>query len=306
MKKKETFGYSLIFLAGLLWGTIGIFMKEMSLAGASAVYISFLRVAFAFLIMLLVTLTKCGGASLRFGKRQLLFSALLGVVCHGIYNIFYSYAVILAGVSVSAVLLNIAPAITMFASVMLFSERLTRWKIIAVSINILGCILTATGGDLSLQSVSLYGIACGAGAGISYAMTAILGRFAMEDTDVFAASTYSYLFAALFLLLPAKPWSVPINTGFIHLIAMGFLLALIPTAIAYVLYYKGLSMIQETTRVPVIASCETVVAAVLGVVLYQEKLNWLSSIGIVLVLCSIVLMNRKKAARKRFFFNQQL
>ncbi|MDD4370207.1 MAG: DMT family transporter [Anaerostipes sp.] len=295
--KNEKLGYVLVFLAGLLWGTIGVFMKEMSRGGASALYISFLRVAFAFIIMLLFTFIKGGWTLMIFNKKQLLFSAMLGIVCHGIYNIFYSYAVTLTGVSVSAVLLNVAPAITMFTSVLLFGEQLTRGKMIAVLMNIIGCTLTATGGTFSLQAVSIIGIACGVGAGISYAMTAILGRFAMEESDVFAVSTYSYLFAALFLVIPSKPWNIHLETGVLRIVVIGFLLALIPTAMAYVLYYRGLRLIEETTKVPVIASCETIVAAVLGVVLYQERLNAFSVVGILFVLSSIALMNRRKLRR---------
>lgn len=294
----EKFGYALIFLAGALWGTIGIFVKEMSLGGSSALMISFLRVAFAFFVMFLFTILKKGIHAFAIGKRAILFSALLGIVCHGIYNIFYSYAVVLSGVTVSAVLLNAAPIVTLLTSMICFSEKMNRWKLLALFLDIIGCTLAATGGNFSLHTISAAGIFCGVCAGICYAMTAILGRFAVSDAEPLAVSTYSYLFAALLLLFPAKPWTSGIGNQFGHILILGFLLALLPTAIAYVAYYKGLSFITEVSKVPIIASVETVVAALSGVLIYRETLNPVSITGIILVLLSIVFMNSQKTNRR--------
>ena len=68
-----------------------------------------LRVAFAFLIMLPLALVRSGAQALRVDAKTLAACALLGIICHGIYNVFYAYVVTLCGVATAAVLLNIAP-----------------------------------------------------------------------------------------------------------------------------------------------------------------------------------------------------
>ena len=210
---------------------------------------------------------------------------------------FYSLAVTIAGVSVSAVLLNVAPVFTLFFSGLFFSEKITVWKLFAVAVNILGCILAATGGQLHVMAFSLIGILFGLGAGLCYAMTAILGRFASNRTDPFVMSFYSYLSAALLLLF----WSFFRNDT-VHInhriLIWGFCYALIPTAIAYILYYAGIQKIYESSKVPVIASVETVVATFIGILIYHEQLNVICLLGIALVLLSIVLMNIKKSCKK--------
>lgn len=301
-RQNEMFGYLLIFVTGVLWGTIGIFVKEMAKCGADALTISFLRVALAFVVMFVVTVARSGLHSFQIDKRSLLFGALLGIVCQGIYNIFYSYAVVLAGVSISAVLLNVAPAFTMAISVILFSEKLTSWKVLALLINIIGCALTVTGGKFSIETISIMGVFCGIGAGICYAMTAIFGKFAMAEADSFVISTYSYLFAALLLFVPAKPWTMQVDLSLLRILAIGLLLAMIPTALAYVLYYIGLSFITETSKVPIVASAEPIVGTVLGVMLYHENIDVISAVGIFLVLTSIVLMNKK--TEKKIAYSQ--
>lgn len=297
-KNPERIGYILIFVAGALWGTIGLFVKQMAAGGADALMISFLRVMFAFAIMLLFTVVKGGRKALAVGKRTLIFSILLGMVCHGVYNIFYSYAVTISGVTVSAVLLNIAPVFTFLVSARCFSEKANAKKIIALVVNIAGCILTATGGKLDFDAAAITGILCGVGAGFCYGMTAIFGRFANEDSDPLAVSTYSYLFAALLLLIPARPWKLVHVTAPGSVVFYGILFALIPTAIGYVLYYYGLQRVKESSKVPVIASVETVVAAILGIVIYMEKVNPVSLAGIVIVLLSIYILAMSSRPQK--------
>ena len=111
-------GAALVFITGCLWGSIGLFIRLMSDAGASVAAISFLRMAFAFIILAIVTVARSGISAFRVSGRTLLFSAALGLVCHGVYNVFYSWAVTLAGVTVSAVLLRIAPVFTAIISVL--------------------------------------------------------------------------------------------------------------------------------------------------------------------------------------------
>ena len=90
MKQKNTAferGTVLIFIAGCLWGSIGLFIRLMSDAGASAATISFLRMALAFVILLVVTVIRSGISAFRVSGRTLFFSAMLGLVCHGVYNV---------------------------------------------------------------------------------------------------------------------------------------------------------------------------------------------------------------------------
>lgn len=281
-------GAALVFVTGCLWGSIGLFIRLMSDVGASAALISFLRMAFAFVILAIVTVARSGISAFRVSGRTLLFSAALGLVCHGVYNVFYSWAVTLAGVTVSAVLLRIAPVFTAIISVLCFHEKITRHKCFALAINVVGCVLAATGGQFDGALLSLTGILCGVAAGLCYALSAIFGRLAGENSDPFVVSTYSYLFAAVFLGIFLKPWMQPIYVT-PTILGLGFLYALIPTAIAYLLYYRGLQQIRESSKVPVLASMETVMVAVIGVLVLGEELSLVHYLGIAVVMASIVM-----------------
>lgn len=297
-KNQEFKGYLLVFTCGILWGTIGLFIKIMKYYNSSSTLTSFLRMAFAFIILAMITISKYGLCSLKIDKKQLFFCAILGFVCHGIYNVFYSIAVTLTGVTISAVLLNVAPIFTAMMSCTLFHEKITKGKIIALVINVFGCILAATGGNFDTAMLSITGILCGLAAGFCYSMTAIIGRFAGEKSTAFVTSTYSYMFAAIFLFIFTKPLKTPaaVNT---YVLTAGFFYALIPTAIAYLLYYQGLQLINENSRVPIIASVETVIASIIGITAFHEKINTMNLLGILLVTASIVLMSSKATTSKK-------
>ena len=100
----------------------------------------------------------------------------------------------------------------------------------------------------------------------------------------------------LFFLI--RPWQ-NIGVSFswkILFVLIGF--GIIPSAMAYVAYYGGLSKITETSKVPVMASVETVVAAVIGLLAFGQRLSAIKLFGIALVLCSIAVMNMQKGSGK--------
>ena len=283
-------GYLFVLAAGILWGFIGLFVKQLESRGAVPETTAFLRMAFAFLLYLPVCAAGAGPGSLRIGGKGLLFCAAQGLICYGLFNLLYSRAVTLVGVSVGAVLLYTAPVFTLFFSMLLFREPFTLRKLIAVLLNILGCALTATGGRVEPGTFSAMGILTGIGAGFCYSLTPIFGHFGTKRMDSRVMTLYSFFFAALFLLIRLRPWRGGAGLGG-GVLLWGALFALIPTVCAYVLYYRGLGRIREPSRVPVIASVETVVAAAVGMALYHDRLGLWGILGILLVLVSIGVMN---------------
>ncbi len=131
----EAKGYAKIFLAGCLWGTIGIFVKMMEHNGCGATYTSFIRLFFAFLLLALLTLFLDGVKAFLIGKRTLLSCALFGVVCHGLDNILYSLSISYNGVTVASGLVYTAPVFIGVLSFLFFRERLPvyRWAVLLLN-----------------------------------------------------------------------------------------------------------------------------------------------------------------------------
>lgn len=136
------------------------------------------------------------------------------------------------------------------------------------------------------------GILFGAASGRCYNLTATFGRLAGENRAPFVVSTYSYLFVTPFLAAFMWPWETPIKIT-VPIVWLGLLYALIPTAVGYLLYYQQL---QESSKVSVIASMETMTATVFGVRVLDEKPPAaLGCLGVIVVMASIVLIQQKSA-----------
>ena len=284
--------YALIMLSGILWGTIGLFVKVLDTKGSTSEYTTFMRMFFAFLLLFAITLAKEGIASFRIGRNTLISCALLGFVSMSLNNLCYTNAVNRLGMSLAAAILYMAPIFTSIQSKLLFYERIGRNKLIALAFNVIGCVLAATGGRLSLEGVSAAGLLFGIGAAFAYSTQNIFGRLATDEASPFVVATYNFFFAAAFTLVVARPFSTIDDPFDPQLLIWGLLFGLIPTTIAYLLYFAGIQGLTETSKVPVFCSLELVVATVLGGVLFNENLPPASLAGTAMILISIMLMDR--------------
>lgn len=289
--KTEFKSYACIFIAGSLWGTIGLFVKLMEQSGSTSSYTSFLRMGLGLVLLVAITLIKDGPGAFRIGKGTLISCILLGFICQAIYNLAYSNAVNAIGVALSSVLLYTSPIFTSITSFLFFHEKLGQRKLIALFINIIGCALTVTGGSFTGLSFAVSGLLFGIAAGFCYSLAPIFGRLAADEGSPFAVSTYNFLFATIFLAVFTRPWSDVEDPLNLKLLAIGVGFALIPTALGYIFYFSGLKNITESSKVPVVASIETVVATMIGMVVFHEDLHLGNMIGILCVLGSIAIMN---------------
>lgn len=296
MKSEQNKGYLLVLTAGALWGTIGLFATMLSDFGLDAAPVAFFRVFSASLMLAVILLVKGRGLSLfRISRRGLVSCMLVGFISQALYNVAYMNAIEQGGMATAAVFLYTSPVYVALLSALLFGEPLTRNKIAAILVNIAGCILTVTGGDFSSMKISGFGLLMGILAGFTYALLPILSRTGADEESPDTAAFYGQTFGALLLFFLIRPWNgigAPFDWRML-LVFAGF--GIVPSALAYIAYYGGLSRITETSVVPVLASVETVVAAVIGLVVFGQGLSLAKTAGIALVLISIAVMNMRRS-----------
>lgn len=284
-----------IFITGCLWGTIGLFVKLMESQGSSSSYTSFLRLLFGSVLVALLALIFDGPKAFRIGPKTLISCILMGIVCQGLFNILYSSSISMNGMSVASVLMYTAPVFTSIMCMIFFKEKLTALKWFALLVNVAGCALTATGGNFSAEAIAPIGILLGIGSGLTYAMTPIFGKLSMREAgSPFAAAAYNLFFGCVFIALARRPWTTVEDPLNIHIILPGLLFGLIATALAYSFYFSGLTWIRQTSKVPVVASIELVVATIIGVFAFSEGITAVKIIGIIMVLFSILLFSSRK------------
>lgn len=289
----ENIGYVMIFAAGSLWGTIGLFVKMLSGAGASSSLIAFIRLFVGSCILIPVMLFYGGSGMFKIDKKGLIHCIVLGVLSQALFNYCYNTSIEGVGVAMGSILLYMAPAFVCIMSRFIFKENIGIQKILALILNIFGCFLMVTGGNISNLKISAAGIAFGIAAAFLYSLVTIIGKITSGNIHPFTVVFYSFLFGWITLGIFTAPWrsAAVVSGAEFWIYAFGY--GLIPTVGSYLLYMGGLNKKIEISRAPVIASVETVVATLIGVLVFREKLGLINMLGIACLLISIAVMNMK-------------
>lgn len=291
MEKKK--GYLMVLTAGIMWGTIGLFTTELSRYGLSSSLIAFLRLASGTLLLGVVMLITRGKSIFRMDLRGLFWCALLGVFAEALFNISYTCAVTEAGMAVGAVLLYTAPIFVSVMSRLFFRETITKNKLAALGLNVVGCALAVTGGSLAGLQIPVMGLVTGLAAGFFYGTFTIISTAALKDYEPLTVLFYGMLIGAGILGAVSRPWQILPHILDLKVLAVVAGYGLIPTCAAYALYMVGLSKELETSRVPVICSVEIVAAALIGTMILSQEISLGKLAGIFLILLSIVMMNTR-------------
>ena len=279
-----------VLLAGILWGFMGVFVRRLNEYGFESMDIVALRAMVTFILM---TIFLCiyDRKLFRIRLKDIWCFLGTGILSIVFFNFCYFKAITLTTLPVAAVLLYTAPGIVTILSAIIFKDKITKIKIAAVIITFVGCVLTLGIVGENIK-ISMGGILFGLGAGFGYALYSIFSRFAINRKyHAFTISLYTFLFAFL-TTIPfydvgkIKEFVLSDMENVLFLIIFG----MVSTVLPYIFYNFGLKGL-DNSKASIIASVEPVVASVVGVVLYNEKI-WLSQIfGIGLVLLSIVMCN---------------
>lgn len=282
--------YSLYILAaGTLWGLIAIFVRSLQQAGFSSFEVVALR-ALGATLLLGLWLGMREPSRLRVCVRDLIYFIGTGVGSIVFFNYCYFQAIaVIGGAAVPALLMYTAPGFVLVLSALLFGERITRPKLIALAVIFCGLLLVMGVLGSSL-SVPLPGILLGLGAGLGYALYSIFGKFVVGRYAAVTITFYTFLFAAGVAVpasgvvphaLSALSWSLlPAVLG----------LGLFCTVLPFLLYTLGLAGL-EASRASLLATVEPVVAAVVGGLYFQEQFSFMELVGMLLVLGAIAALN---------------
>lgn len=297
-------GYAMVLIAALTWGCIGIFVNDLTALGLGSASIAALRLLFgAAMLAPVLAVMGARGSGVPVGERpsaralfhvplsSLVPCALVGIVGLAFANLGYYISMGEVGMSTASVLLYTMPVFGVALGRLLYREPVTSSKLASIAINVIGCVLAVTNGDFSTMGFSALGIIAGVAAGFMGALLAVFSKVATKRVHPLAVTFYGFVFGGATMLALACPWTdiAAAASPRLLLVLLGF--GLIPTALAYIFYMNGLSMGLEASRVPVVASFETVTTVLVGIGVYGESAGPVKMAGICLVLLSIFVMN---------------
>lgn len=290
MKLKLNLGSFYVLIAAALWGTAGIFVRNLS-DDITRMQTVFGRALFTCAI-LAISILIVDKSLFKIKLRDIWIFVLDGVGSIIVFNYAYYTTMSLSSLSAAAVLLYTAPFFVVIISLFLFGKRLTLKKCVALIVAFLGCCLV-TGIFGSSEALSSKALFFGLLTGFGYGLYTIFGDILIrKGYKTLTITFYVFLFAAVGCIPLADPVSLT-TTVTPKTLLLVILMAIFNTVLPYIFYTNGLK-ITDPTSAPIIATLEPVVATAVGYFIFSEPLSFWGVIGIILVLCSVVILNLKE------------
>lgn len=280
------------YIAGLLiFGSNGIVASHIHLSSYEIVY---LRSGIGGVALVLFFLLMRQGCKALQYQKEFIFLALAGAAlgCNWLF-LYEGYQEI--GVGTATLMCYCGPVIVMALGPVLFQEKLTRNKCLGFLAVFLGIL--CINGQAFQEGKTLWGLFCGAMAGVTYAVLVIFNKKAEHITGLensMFQTICSFLVVAVFMLhqqglavdIPQGDWG-PV-----------LLLGLVNTGIGCYLYFSGISRLPVQT-VAICGYLEPLAAVVLSAILLGEGMGVLQILGTVLILGGAIFAESKGKINRR-------
>lgn len=272
--------------AGVLWGTISVFLKNLSSSGLSLIQITACRAVFSSFFLFVYFLVKDKNL-LKIKLKDIWMFVGTGVVSLTFFSLCYFSTILESGASIAVILLYTSPIFILLLSAILFKEKITKIKLFALILTFVGCIfVTGVGGENHLSAKGLFIGLC---AGFGYALYSIFSRFALKKYKPLTVTFYTFVFSSISLLPFCNV--VEICSSFSEkslLFLIG--IALVCTVLPYIFYTYGLSGL-ETGKAAILVTVEPLVGSLIGIFVWKENLDMLKLIGIIMIFIAVILIN---------------
>jgi len=274
-----------------------VFTGKLPLAGETIhpidpVILSQTRTSFSLLVLLPMLVGRQGWQRIKLPRPDLIQCLVLGMLGVAASNYFYYVAIQKTSVAIAIILQYTAPVWVLFYVVARGHQKLSLQKVAAVGVALAGIALTIgivgtkTASPLRLNS---YGFLAAMLASFSFAFYNVGGHRILARYDRWRVLVWTLISASVFWLFVNPPWRVlalhyaPAQWGFL------FVFSMISVLGSFSLYFLGLQYLEPTRAI--IASClEPVFSILLAAALLGESLRPIQSLGIVLVLSAIVIV----------------
>ena len=309
-------GYFYIGSAAFLWGIsatlgraafTGHLLPGAASLGASLqkidpLILSQSRATLSLVVLLPVLLARRGASGLRVPGRDLLQFFLLGILGVAVSNYFYYLAIQRTNVATAIILQYTAPVWVLLYTAVRGAQRPSLRRSAAVGLAVVGCALAVGfvgSRDFRLDAV---GITAALLAAFSFAFYNVGGHRLLARYDRWKVLLWVLVSTSTFWIFVNPPWKIVAahyDRG-----QWGFMLvfSLISVLGPFSCYFAGLQHLEPTRAI--VASClEPVFSIVIAALVLGELLRPLQTVGIVLVLVAIVLIQLpERAARSEELF----
>ena len=274
-----------------------MFTGKLALAGEALhpidpLILSQTRTSFSLLVLLPVLVRRRGWRRIQLPTADLIQCLVLGMLGVAASNYFYYVAIQRTSVAIAIILQYTAPVWVLLYVVARGQQKISAQKVAAVVVALAGIALTIGmigGKSAAPLHLDSYGLIAAMLASFSFAFYNVGGHRLLAHYDRWRVLVWTLVSASVFWLVVNPPWKVvathyaPAQWGFL------FVFSMISVLGSFSLYFLGLQHLEPTRAI--IASClEPVFSILLAAALLGEGVRPIQTLGIVLVLSAIVIV----------------
>jgi len=283
-------GLLLIMLAAVLWGTVGISTKTIyHLATTNPLSIGFFRLAISLPVLCSVCWARQGKKMFQVTRGDLGLMTLIGLLT-ALYQVCYFGAIARTGVAVATlVTLCTAPVMVAIISVAFTRKRPTRSTLVALIGALSGTSLLVLFQEQSkVSGTDAGGIVLALVSAFSYGMVTLISQRLAAHRDPFQSLAVSFSLGAAALFVVARSQGMVMTYSPLAWLLLVYL-GTVPTALAYVLFFKGMRS-TSATAASISTLLEPMVATLLAWFLFGERFTPVGFLGIALLGGSLLLL----------------
>ncbi|MBQ7703739.1 MAG: DMT family transporter [Firmicutes bacterium] len=285
-------GYILILSYGALLGLIGFFTTTLRGMGLTSFEINFQRFVVTVISLAIYILATRGKEGFKIDPKGFALCVFLGILGDVVMAYLYVESIASLGMAMAVVILYTAPVFSAILARVFLKTPFNRYKGIALVLNFLGCFLAVTGGKASLSGLPTTGLIIAFLCSLFYAVNIMVTQVVTTGRDPITTCFYSFLVGVVCLFFIVRPWSTSPEIWTPRVLMVSIPYGLIMGAFGYVLYYTGIKLLQDASKATVLASIEVAVAALFGIIVYNEPSGALRFLGMALILISMYFIGK--------------
>ena len=280
-------------LAGIMFGSSGIFVRTLTQNGIGPTTLLFLRFSIA-IIPILIAIIAADKNLFKIELKDIPLFLVCSLCIIGL-NLCYNHSMNTVPLSLAAVLLSIAPIYVLIIAYFLFGEKITSKKLICMILAITGCVLMTGILENDLGNLPLFGILSGIGAGLFWAVYLMASKKSIENgKHTFTILFYSIIFISI-ALIPFTDFGE--ISGFVSIDPVMTIIFLIlhstfSFALPYIFSTISLNYMDSGTSSIFLSGAEPFAALIFGFLIYSEIPTPLMFCGFILTIIAMMMLSK--------------
>ena len=292
MKKKA---FIFIILAGIFWGTSGLFVSALAPKGFTSLQMTATRGVVS-LICFAVYALIFNRRLFRLRPSEIVLFMGSGLTLFGTAFCYYS-SMQMTSVATAVVLMYTAPIFVTVFSVVFLGEKMTYLKAVAISMMVIGCCLVS--GIIGGLKFDPLGILVGFLSGISYSAYNVLTKIEMKrGSEPVSAAMYNFVFMAIVPLTLCEPLKLVSNIDSSCTVLLMIGIGVVTTVLPYLFYTMAMRDLPAGTATS-LGVVEPLAATVFGMIFLSQIPDVFGFCGIALIVIAVFLLGKAEDDGKK-------